>query len=81
MNNIEQSLADELQREDDVAFITTDEELFKRAETTANVQQGTNDLISLGMASIWVAFAGIFINILKPTFKNMADNSRKNNEH
>jgi len=33
------------------------------------------------MASIWVVFAGLFGNVLKPTFKNMADNSRKNNEH
>jgi len=81
MNIIEQSLVEELEREDEVAFITSDEELFKRAEITANVQQGSKDLISLGMASIWVVFAGLFVNVLKPTFKNMADNSRKNNEH
>tara|TARA_R110000744_G_scaffold141484_1_gene252893 strand:+ start:2452 stop:2724 length:273 start_codon:yes stop_codon:yes gene_type:complete len=75
--DIEQSLVAELEGEDEVAFITSDEELFKRAEITANVQQGSKDLISLGMASIWVVFAGLFINILKPTFKNMAINSRK----
>lgn len=77
MNKIEQSLAEVLKVEDDVTFVTSDEELFKRAESTANVQQGSKDLISLGMAAIWVAFAGIFSNILKPTLKSSADNSRK----
>ena len=76
MKSIEQSLIEELDRDDDITFTTTDEELFKRAVTTANVQQGSKDLISLGMASIWVVFASIFMKILKPIFKNMADNNR-----
>ncbi|MBA6391963.1 hypothetical protein H4J38_14400 [Colwellia sp. BRX10-3] len=78
MNNIEQGLAEGLglEREDEVAFVTSDEELFKRAVSTVNVQQGSKDLITLGMASIWVVFASIFMNLLKPTIKNMAKQSR-----
>lgn len=76
MKSIEQSLIEELDCDDDITFTTTDEELFKRAVTTANVQQGSKDLIALGMASIWVVFASIFMKILKPIFKNMADNNR-----
>lgn len=76
MKSIEQSLIEALDRDDDITFATTDEELFKRAVTTANVQQGSKDLIALGMASIWVVFASIFMKILKPIFKNMADNNR-----
>ena len=45
MNNIEQNLTQALQREDDIAFAMSDEELFKRAEVTANVKQGSKDLI------------------------------------
>lgn len=76
MNNIEQSLAEVLERDEEIAFVTTDEELFKRAVSTAIIRQGGKDLIALGMASIWVVFASIFMKILKPVFKNMADNSR-----
>lgn len=76
MNNIEQSLAEVLERDEEVTFATTDEELFKRAVSTASVQQGSKDLVALGMASIWVVFASIFMKILKPVFKNMADNNR-----
>ena len=79
MKSIEQSLIEELDRDDDITFTTTDEELFKRAVTTANVQQGSKDLIALGMASIWVVFAGLFINVLKPTLKNQANKGVKNN--
>ena len=79
MNNIEKNLTQALQREDDIAFAMSDEELFKRAEVTANVKQGSKDLISLGMASIWVVFAGLFINVLKPTLKNQANKGVKNN--
>lgn len=79
MNNIERDLTKALQREDDIAFVMSDEELFKRAEITANVKQGSKDLISLGMASIWVVFAGLFINVLKPTLKNKVANGEKNN--
>ncbi|AWB58180.1 hypothetical protein [Colwellia sp. Arc7-D] len=81
MNNIEQNLTEALQCEDDISFVTSDEELFKRAESSANVQQGSKDLISLGMASIWVVFAGLFINVLKPTLNNKADTRGKSNGH
>ena len=73
MHNIEQSLAQELDREEDVAFVKSDEELFKRAVTSVNMQQGSKDLVTLGMASIWVVFASIFMKILKPLFSNMAN--------
>ncbi|MGB2740173.1 MAG: hypothetical protein WBC60_06400 [Cognaticolwellia sp.] len=76
MNSIEQSLAEVLERDDEVAFATTDDELFKRAVSTASVQQGSKDLIALGMASIWVVFASIFMKILKPVFKNMANTNK-----
>ena len=76
MNNIEQSLTEGLEHEDEVAFVTSDEELFKRAVSTVNVQQGSKDLITLGMASIWVVFASIFMSLLKPTIKNMAKHGR-----
>ena len=76
MNNIEQNLKDQFEQDDDIAFETPDEELFKRAVTTANVQQCSKDLIALGMASIWVVFASIFMKILKPVFKNMANSNR-----
>jgi hypothetical protein len=76
MNNLEKNLTEGLEREDEVAFVTSDEELFKRAVSTVNVQQGSKDLITLGMASIWVVFVSIFMNLLKPTIKNMAKQSR-----
>ncbi len=77
MSNLEQSLIDELKREDDIAFKASDEDLVKRAVTSANVNQGSKDLIMLGMASIWVVFASIFMKILQPVFKNMAKNSER----
>jgi len=76
MNSIEQSLAEALERDEEVAFAKTDDELFKRAVSTASVQQGSKDLIALGMASIWVVFASIFMKILKPVFKNMANTNK-----
>jgi len=78
MKSIEQSLVEELANDHDVVFATSDEELFKRAETTINVQQGSKDFVALGMASIWVVFASIFMKVLKPIFDNMAINSPNN---
>jgi len=74
MTEIEKSLAKELKSDSDLAFSTSDNELFKRASTTANNQQGTKDLVALGMASIWIVFVSIFMKILKPIFKKMAAN-------
>lgn len=71
MKNIENNIADALKNEPELAFSTSDDELFKRATTTANNQQGTKDLVALGMASIWVVFISIFMKILKPIFKRM----------
>ena len=47
----------------------------------AITQPTSKDLISLGMASIWVVFAGLFINVLKPTLNNKADTRGKSNGH
>lgn len=77
MKDIEQDLTKSFESDDDVTFATSDDELFKRAVTTVNVQQGSKDLIALGMASIWVVFASIFMKILKPIFKNMAHSRSK----
>ena len=77
MKNIEQDLTKGFESDDDVTFTTSDDELFKRAVTTVNVQQGSKDLIALGMASIWVVFASIFMKILKPIFKSMAQSRSK----
>ncbi|GLX78583.1 hypothetical protein tinsulaeT_19230 [Thalassotalea insulae] len=77
MKSIEQSLAEGLTSDEDVAFNTPDDELFKRAATTVNVQQGSKDLLALGMASIWVVFVSIFIKILKPVLNNMAQGRNK----
>lgn len=79
MKKIEQSIADGLAEDSEIKFDTSDDELFKRAVSTANTQQGSKDLLALGMASIWVVFASIFINILKPAFKNMANENNKKN--
>lgn len=72
MKDIEESLAAELKSDSTLAFKTSDDELFKRAAVTANNQQGTKDLVALGMASIWVVFISLFMKILKPLFKRMA---------
>ena len=77
MKNIEERIAEELGEGSDITFNMSDDELFKRAVKTANVQQGSKDLIALGMASIWVVFISIFMKILKPVFKNMAKNRSK----
>lgn len=75
MKNIEKNITEELKSDTELVFSTSDEEFFKRATTTANNQQGTKDLVALGLASIWVVFVSIFIKILKPVFKQMATNS------
>lgn len=77
MKDIEKNIAEELKNSSELAFSTSDDELFKRATVTANNQQGTKDLLALGMASIWVVFVSIFMKILKPIFKQMANNSEK----
>lgn len=74
MNDIEKNITKALQNDPEVRFSTSDNELFKRASTTANNQQGTKDFLALGMASIWVVFVSIFMKILKPIFKKMAKN-------
>mgnify|MGYP003385364404 CR=1 FL=1 len=74
MNNIEKNITDAFQSDPEVVFSTSDNELFKRASTTANNQQGTKDFLALGMASIWIVFVSIFMKILKPIFKKMATN-------
>jgi|GEM_PF-1442047 len=73
MKDIEDDIKKELINEPELAFTTSDDELFKRATKTANNQQGTKDLVALGMASIWVVFVSIFMKILKPIFKRMAN--------
>ena len=75
MNDIEKNIAKELRSDSELAFSTSDNELFKRASTTVNNQQGTKDLVALGMASIWIVFVSIFMKILKPIFKQMATNT------
>lgn len=75
MKDIEKNIAEELKSENEFTFSTSDDELFKRASTTANNQQGTKDLVALGMASIWIVFVSIFMNILKPIFKKMTKSS------
>jgi len=77
VKDIEKNIAEELKNNSELAFSTSDDELFKRATVTANNQQGTKDLLALGMASIWVVFVSIFMKILKPIFKQMANNSEK----
>jgi hypothetical protein len=74
MKDIEKNIAAELKTDPELVFSTSDSELFKRASTTANNQQGTKDLFALGMASIWIVFVSIFMKILKPVFKRMANN-------
>lgn len=77
MKDIENDITKELMSEPEVPFSTSDDELFNRATKTANNQQGTKDLVALGMASIWVVFVSIFIKILKPIFKKMGTNPIK----
>jgi len=81
MKNIENNIAAELKSDPEVVFNTSDEDFFKRATTAANNQQGTKDLLALGMASIWVVFISIFMNILKPIFKQMAVKPNKKSKN
>ena len=76
---LEKNIAEELQNDPELAFSTSDDELFKRATKTVRNQQGAKDLVALGMASIWVVFVSIFMKILKPIFKQMAVNSKLKN--
>jgi hypothetical protein len=80
VKDIEKNIAEELKNNSELTFSTSDDELFKRATVTANNQQGTKDLLALGMASIWVVFVSIFMKILKPIFKQMANNSKTINK-
>lgn len=75
MKDLDKNITDELKKEPELMLNISDDELFKRATTTANNQQGTKDLLALGMASIWVVFVSIFMKILKPIFKQMANNT------
>ena len=72
MNDIEKNIAKELKNDSELAFSTSDNDLFKRASTTVNNRQATKDLVALGMASIWIVFVSIFMKILKPIFNKMA---------
>jgi hypothetical protein len=76
MKNIEKNIAVELKRDAEFTFNTSDDELFKRATVTINNQQGSKDLLTLGMASIWIVFVSIFMKILKPIFKKVAANPK-----
>jgi hypothetical protein len=75
MKDIGKNISEELNNDSEVVFSTSDSELFKRAAITANKQQGTKDLVALGLASIWIVFVSIFMKILKPIFKKMAINT------
>ncbi|TWX66794.1 hypothetical protein ESZ36_14645 [Colwellia demingiae] len=77
MKDIEKNIAAELKNDPELTFSTSDDDLFKRATTTANNQRGTKDLLALGMASLWVVFISIFMKILKPIFKQMAAKPQK----
>ncbi|MBO9489557.1 hypothetical protein J7384_04190 [Endozoicomonas sp. G2_1] len=77
MQDLEQRLRKGLQAEPEQNFERSDEQLIQRAVTTVSVEQGGKDFISLGLASIWVVFASIFMNLLKPVFKTMAKNRSK----
>lgn len=77
MKEIENIIIDGVTDDSDYDYNTSDDELFKRAVKTANVQQGSKDMLALGMASIWVVFISIFMKILKPVFKNMAKSRSK----
>jgi hypothetical protein len=79
MKNIEKNIAAELKSDSEFTFNTSDDELFKRATVTMNNQQGSKDLITLGMASIWIVFVSIFMKILKPIFKQVAANPKTTN--
>ena len=48
VKDIEKNIAEELKNSAELAFSTSDDELFKRATVTANNQQGTKDLLALG---------------------------------
>lgn len=72
MKNIEKIITKELQTDTEFAFSTSDDDLFKRAAAVKNNQQGTKDLVALGMASIWIVFVSILMKILKPIFQQMA---------
>ena len=76
MKDIENNIAEELKSDTNFEFNTSDSELFKRATITANNQQGTKDLVALGMASLWVVFVSLFMKILQPIFKQMAKNTK-----
>ncbi len=76
MNKLEKDIAQQLESDTDFEFSIPDSELFKRASKTANNQQGVKDLAALGMASIWVVFASLFMQILQPIFKQMAKTSK-----
>lgn len=77
--DIELNIAAELKGDPELAFNTSDDEFFKRAAVTANNQQGSKDLVALGMASIWIVFVSIFMKILKPIFKQMAGEPKVRN--
>ena len=77
MKEIENIIIDGVTDDSDYHFNTSDDEIFKRAVKTANVQQGSKDMLALGMASIWVVFVSIFMKILKPVFNNMAKSRSK----
>ena len=76
MKDLEKNITNSLADDSESSFNTSDDELFKRATTTVNNQQATKDLVALGMASIWVVFISIFMNILKPVFKQMEVNKK-----
>ncbi|CCQ10213.1 hypothetical protein PALB_10780 [Pseudoalteromonas luteoviolacea B = ATCC 29581] len=45
-----------------------EQQLIKRAVSTGNKRTGMNDLAVLGISSIWIVFANLFVHICKPFF-------------
>lgn len=81
MKKIEENISDAFKNEAEVVFDTSDTKLFERAATTASNQQGSKDLIALGMASIWIVFVSLFMKILHPIFTRMTPTPRINKQH
>jgi hypothetical protein len=81
MKDIEKNIAAELKMDPEITFSTSDDDLFKHATTAANKQQGTKDLLALGIVSLWIVFISIFMTIFKkmaPKPQNISTNTTNN---
>lgn len=76
MKDIEAQLAKSFQDED-TSFQTSDQDLINNAVKSANVKQGSKDLVVLGMASIWVVFVNIFLKIFSSVNKQKQQNQEQ----